>query len=145
MIIIIRGLCHEMNSYFLVTISWLKTNHLIDYFNNNKNLSMDTNLITRLKKQAQLRVKQCCGSMKFWYGSGSGSADPYLWPMDPIANPDPAIFVSDLQDVNKNDFFPKFLCLFPFEGTFTSFFTIKSIQKSQTVGIDVFLTIFACW
>ncbi len=22
---------------------------------------------------------QCCGSMTFWCGSGSGSADPYLW------------------------------------------------------------------
>ncbi len=38
---------------------------------------------------------QCCGST--WYGSGS--ADPYLWLMDP--HPDPAIFVSNLQDVNK--------------------------------------------
>ncbi len=28
---------------------------------------------------------QFCGSMQFWNGSGcgSGSADPYLWPMDP--------------------------------------------------------------
>ncbi len=40
---------------------------------------------------------QCCGSMKFWYGSGS--ADPYLWIMD--SDPDPTIFVSDLQDVNR--------------------------------------------
>ncbi len=41
---------------------------------------------------------QCCGSMKFWYGSGS--ADPYLWLMNPDADPDPAIFVSYLQEVN---------------------------------------------
>ncbi len=54
---------------------------------------------------------QSCGSMKFWYGSGS--ADPYLWLMDP----DPAIFVSDLQDVN-NKLFSKFLCLLLFEGTY---------------------------
>ncbi len=26
---------------------------------------------------------QCCGSMTFWGGSGSGSADPCLWLMDP--------------------------------------------------------------
>jgi hypothetical protein len=26
--------------------------------------------------------RQCCGSVTFWYGSGSGSADPYLWPTD---------------------------------------------------------------
>ncbi len=34
---------------------------------------------------------------------GSGSADPYLWLMDPDtdADPDPAIFVTDLQDINK--------------------------------------------
>jgi hypothetical protein len=38
---------------------------------------------------------QCCGSMKLW--SGSGTADQYLWLMDPdaFADPDPAIFVSD--------------------------------------------------
>jgi hypothetical protein len=33
--------------------------------------------------------KQCSGSMTFWSGSGSGSADPCLWLMDP----DPAFFV----------------------------------------------------
>ncbi len=42
-------------------------------------------------------VWQCCGSMTFWGGSGSGSADPCLRLMDP----DPAIFVSDLQDASK--------------------------------------------
>ncbi len=26
---------------------------------------------------------QCCGSMTFWGGSGSGSADPCLWQLDP--------------------------------------------------------------
>ncbi len=40
---------------------------------------------------------QCCGSMTFWVGSGSGSADPCLWLMDP----DPSIFVIDLQDASK--------------------------------------------
>ncbi len=43
---------------------------------------------------------QCCGSMTFWCGSGSGSADQCLWLMDP--DPDPAIFVIHLQDANKN-------------------------------------------
>jgi hypothetical protein len=41
--------------------------------------------------------------------------------MDPDADSDPAIFVSDLQDVNKKLFF----CLLLFEGTFTSFFKDK--------------------
>ncbi len=41
--------------------------------------------------------RQCCGSMTFWCGSGSGSgsADPCQWLMDP------AIFVIYLQDANK--------------------------------------------
>jgi hypothetical protein len=39
--------------------------------------------------------------------------------MDPDADPDPAIFVSDLQDVKKK------FCLLLFEGTFTSFFKDK--------------------
>jgi hypothetical protein len=34
---------------------------------------------------------------EIWCGYGSGSADPCLRPMDP----DPAIFVIDLQDANK--------------------------------------------
>ncbi len=48
-------------------------------------------------------ILQCCGSMIFWGGSGSGSADPCLWLMDPDpdSDPDPAIFVSDLQDASK--------------------------------------------
>ncbi len=37
---------------------------------------------------------QCCGSMTFWCGFGSGSADPCLWLMDPDADPDPAISFS---------------------------------------------------
>jgi hypothetical protein len=46
--------------------------------------------------------------------------------MDPDADQDPAIFVSDLQDVDKKlIFFPKFFCLLLFEGTFTSFFKDK--------------------
>ncbi len=49
----------------------------------------------------QTTCAQCYGSMKFWYGSRSGSADPYLWLIDPDADPDPSIFVSDLQDINK--------------------------------------------
>jgi hypothetical protein len=61
---------------------------------------------------------QCCGSVTFFHGSGS--ADPCHLSMDP--NPDPAIFVIDLQDANKN-------CLLLFEGTFTSFSKIKSLKE----------------
>ncbi len=44
--------------------------------------------------------------------------------MDPVSNadPDPAVFVSDLQDVNNKLFYLSFLL---FEGTFTSFFKDK--------------------
>jgi hypothetical protein len=56
-----------------------------------------------------------------------------------VPYPDPALFVSDLQDANK-----KFFCLLLFEGTFTSFFKDKkSLRSHKTVEIEVFLAIFA--
>jgi len=62
--------------------------------------------------------RQCCGSMPFWCGSGSGSADPCLWQMDPDSDPDPDLdpdpgsgscyfFVIDIQDANKKLIFLK--------------------------------------
>ncbi len=46
---------------------------------------------------------------------------PCLWLMD--LDPDPAqesvIFVIDLQDANKKQYFSKFFCLLVFEGAFT--------------------------
>ncbi len=67
-------------------------------------------------------ANECCGSVKVCNGSGcgSGSADPYLGIMD--SDPDPAIFVTDLQYVNKKSFFAYYLL---FEGTFTSYFKDK--------------------
>ncbi len=67
--------------------------------------------------QSVLRI-----SVIYWYGSGSRSADPCLWPMDP--DPDHAIFVLDLQDANKKLFFSSVFCLLLFEGTFTSFLSV---------------------
>jgi hypothetical protein len=60
-------------------------------------------------------------------------------------DPDPAIFVIDLQDASKKlIFLTQFFCLLLFEGTFTSFFKDKKSKKSQKiVGIKVFPTIFA--
>jgi hypothetical protein len=52
--------------------------------------------------------------------------------MDPDSDPDPDIFVFDLQDA-------KFSCLLLFEGKFIKFFK----DKSQKVGINIILTIFA--
>ncbi len=64
------------------------------------------------------------------------------------SDPAPDIFVINLQGFktpNKN-FFSKFFCLFLFEGTFTSFFKDKKSKRIQnTVGIKLFLTIFAWW
>ena len=60
-------------------------------------------------------------------------------------DPDLAIFVTDLQDANKKLIFLKeFFCLLLFEGTFTLFLKDKKSKRShKTVGIKVFLTIFA--
>ncbi len=79
-----------------------------------------------------------------WCGSGFGSADPCLWLMDT----DHAIFLIELQDANKKQIKKKrFFCLLLFEGTFTSFNKDKKSKRShkKTVGIKVFLTIFAWW
>jgi hypothetical protein len=42
--------------------------------------------------------------------------------MDPDSDPDPAIFVIDLQVANKELILFLFFCLLLFEGTFTLFF-----------------------
>jgi hypothetical protein len=58
--------------------------------------------------------------------------------MDP--DTDPAIFVIDLQDVNKKLILKKFFSLLIFEGTFISFFKYKKSKRSyKTVGIKVFV------
>jgi hypothetical protein len=65
---------------------------------------------------ADLYLEQCSGSMTFW--CGSGSADPCLGLMDPDADPDPAIFVIDLQEANKKTNFLKIVSdYYFFEGT----------------------------
>jgi hypothetical protein len=60
-------------------------------------------------------------------------------------DPDPSIFIIDLQDANKKlIFLKKISCVLLFEGTFTSFFKDKKSKRShKTEEIKVFLTIFA--
>jgi hypothetical protein len=59
-------------------------------------------------------------------------------------DPDPPIFVNELQEASKKLIFKKMICLLLFEGTFTSFFKDKKSKRSKkTVGIKVFLYIFA--
>ncbi len=61
--------------------------------------------------------------------------------MDP--DPDPTVFIIDLQDANKKLLKKKFFCILLFEGTFASFFKDKKSKRShKTVEIKV-LTIFA--
>jgi hypothetical protein len=63
---------------------------------------------------------------------------------DPDANPDPAIFIIDLQDAKKTNLKKSFSAYLLFECTFTSFFKSKKSKRShKTVEIKVFLTIFA--
>jgi hypothetical protein len=55
---------------------------------------------------------QCSGSVTFWYGFGS--ADPYHLFTNPglDPDPDPALYFSDFQDVNKkNKFVSPFLLI----------------------------------
>jgi hypothetical protein len=39
--------------------------------------------------------------------------------MDPDADPDPSVFIIDLEDANKKLIFKKVFCILLFEGTFT--------------------------
>jgi hypothetical protein len=49
------------------------------------------------------------------------------------SDPDPALFVSDVQEANKNSIFSTFCGLLLFEGTFTLIFkdTVKSYKKKS--------------
>ncbi len=87
--------------------------------------------------------QQCCGSMTFWCGSGSGSADPCLWLIDP----DPAIFVIDLQDANKKLIFKSFSAYYFLKVHFHHFSKIKSQNKVTKRWKSSFSygTIFAWW
>jgi hypothetical protein len=98
------------------------------------------------KQLLRVCIKQCCGSMTFW--CGSGSADPCISLMDPDpdSDPYPAIFTIDLQDANKKLIYKKsFLRILLFESTFTHHFRKIKSQKSshKTIEGKVSLTIFA--
>jgi hypothetical protein len=59
-------------------------------------------------------------------------------------DPDPSIFIIDLEEANKKIILKKVFCILLFEGNFTSFFKGKNSKRShKTVDIKVFLTIFA--
>jgi hypothetical protein len=52
----------------------------------------------RKRESGAVVGEQCWGSVTFWYGLESGSADPYLWLMDPDPAPDPTTFFNDFKD-----------------------------------------------
>ncbi len=56
---------------------------------------------------------KCCGSVTFWYESGS--RDPNQW----LTDPDPAFFVSGWQDANKKKLFKEVFGSLLFQSTFT--------------------------
>ncbi len=84
-----------------------------------------------------------------WHIDVDPDPDPRIHASDywiRILDPNPAIFVIDLEEATIKKCFNKFFCLLVFEGAFTSFFKDKKSKRShKTVGTNVFLTIFACW
>jgi hypothetical protein len=72
--------------------------------------------------QRERAGKQCCGSVTFWYGSGS--ADPYLWLTDPDH-----LFSSKWQ--LKINFFEYFFAYYFLKLHLHHFLKIKSPKKSQ--------------
>ncbi len=82
--------------------------------------------------------------MTFWYGPGSGSADPCLWLKDPDADPDPAIFVIDLQGAKKKlIFLKKFSAYYFLKVHLHNFSKIISLKEvTKTVGIKGFFSYY---
>ncbi len=79
--------------------------------------------------------------MTFWCGSGSRSADPCLWLMDPDSDPDPdpAIFVIDLQDASKKLIFSTTFSACYFLKIHLHYFSkIKCQKESQNSRIQGF-------
>jgi hypothetical protein len=63
--------------------------------------------------------------------------------MDLDSDPDPAIFVFDLQA--KNFFKIKFICLMLLEGTFTSFSKDKKVQKKSQTSRNQGFSYYFCF
>jgi hypothetical protein len=56
--------------------------------------------VARRERVERNYLNQCCGSITFWYGSGS--ADPYNLLTDADSDPVPATFGSGFQDANTS-------------------------------------------
>ncbi len=99
------------NGTFLFTITrqqiwslWFRNNNVLFYCS-----SSLKNLIFQ-KRINRMCTKHWCGSVKVWYWSGSGSADPYHPLTDPGSgsDPGPAFFVRGRQDGKKIFVFSNF-------------------------------------
>ncbi len=73
--------------------------------------------------------------MKFWYGSRSQSADLYFWLMDPDCDPNLAIFVSDLQDIQNISFFKVSLLITFWRYIYIIFQREKVIKKESMFSL----------
>ncbi len=94
--------------------------------------------------------KQCCGSMTFWGGSGSGSSDPCLWLLDPDADPDPGSgscyfrhWPSRCQQ--KTNFLIQFFLRITFYSYIYIIFQRLKSKSNKIVRIKVYLTVFKWW
>ncbi len=75
-------------------------------------------------------TNQCSGSMTFWGGSWSGSLDPSFWLLDP----DPAIFIIELQHTSKKLIFNKIFSAYYYLKVHLHHFSkIKSQKESQNI------------
>ncbi len=61
----------------------------IQHRSDNVNNELTYCVNSKLAKDTLRYFDPFCGSMKFWGGSGSGSADPCLWLVDPDSDSDP--------------------------------------------------------
>jgi hypothetical protein len=77
--------------------------------------------VMRMRIQLSKPTFQCCGSITFWCGSGSGFTDPHLWLMDPDPGPGSWYFRHWPQDANR-----KLIFIF-----YLSTSKIKSQKESQ--------------
>ncbi len=151
MILILIWLCTDTDPYSALPIKfefwssvphfWEKYVKLSFILSNFSKITVVTGSITRpqeARKLCRYRRFQCCGSVKFWYGSGSGSGSSsgscYCrhWP--------------SRRQQKTTIFFLISAHRYYFEGAITSFFKGKNSQRShKIVGIKVYLTLFAWW
>ncbi len=100
-------------------------------------------IFVRIRIRGSMPPDQCWWSMTFWVGSGSGSADPCLWQLDPDSDLDPGSGFCYCQQ--KTNFLHNFFCLTYWRYIYIIFQRYKVKKSHKIVGIKVFLTIFAWW